>query len=417
MEAIRSASATPASPNEPAESSSSTTVACAASAASSASFTNAISGRSSAPSTFTMSTLGVAAVVAAVVAPAASDASNGRENASRRTAARRGDMGGSMVPSGSGYPRGRSLMRTSPPAPRRAPRLALSDRWAFKPVAFLLLVPVVVAAAGLTAFVISPPFLGLGYGIQKIDQRLQEEGASFTRIPPIPQRSTIYASDGTTVLAHVYLDNREIVPLNEISPYARSAVLAIEDSGFYQHGALNLTSLVRARRREPPLRHGRAGRLDDHAAAREEHPGPRSERPDVRAEVPGGGARDARRADVLEGPDLLDVPERGLPGEQRLRHRDRVAVLLPQGGVEAHARAGGAARRADPRARVLRPPQAPEEGVAASQRRLEPDDRARPDERRHLGRSRRRARRRSRSDWRRTSARSTSRSRRSSSTT
>ncbi len=137
-------------------------------------------------------------------------------------------------------------MRTSPPAPRRAPRLALSDRWAYKPVAFLLLVPVVIAAAGLTAFVISPPFLGLGYGIQKIDQRLQEEGASFTRIPPIPQRSTIYANDGTTVLAHVYLDNREIVPLNEISPYARSAVLAIEDSGFYQHGALNLTSLARA---------------------------------------------------------------------------------------------------------------------------------------------------------------------------
>ncbi|HTG47145.1 MAG TPA: transglycosylase domain-containing protein [Actinomycetota bacterium] len=136
-------------------------------------------------------------------------------------------------------------MRTSPPA-RRVPRPAFSDRWAFKPVALLLLVPVIAAAAGLTAVVISPPFLGLGYGIEKIDKRLQEEGASFTRIPPIPQRSTIYANDGKTVLARVYLDNREIVPLNEVAPIARQAVLAIEDSEFYRHGALNLNSLVRA---------------------------------------------------------------------------------------------------------------------------------------------------------------------------
>ena len=34
--------------------------------------------------------------------------------------------------------------------------------------------------------------------------------------------------------------------MREISPYARDAVLAIEDSGFYQHGALNISSLIRA---------------------------------------------------------------------------------------------------------------------------------------------------------------------------
>ena len=48
-------------------------------------------------------------------------------------------------------------------------------------------------------------------------------------------------------------------------------MLAIEDSGFYEHGAINLSSLVRAVDREHPRRRGRAGRLDDHAAAREEH--------------------------------------------------------------------------------------------------------------------------------------------------
>jgi membrane peptidoglycan carboxypeptidase len=137
-------------------------------------------------------------------------------------------------------------MRTMLPPPHRAPGRPISDRWAFKPVAFLLLVPVILASAGLTAVVLAPPFVGMSLGVRELDHRLQAAGANFTRIPPIPQRSTIFANDGKTVLAHVYLDNREIVPLKEISPLARKAVLAIEDSGFYEHGALNLGSMFRA---------------------------------------------------------------------------------------------------------------------------------------------------------------------------
>ena len=137
-------------------------------------------------------------------------------------------------------------MRTSLPPSHRTPTRPVSDRWAFKPVAFLLLVPVIVATAGLVAIAIAPPFVGISLGVKQLDKRLQAAGANFTRIPPIPQRSTIYANDGKTVLAHVYLDNREIVPLREIAPIAREAVLAREDSGFYDHGALNLSSMLRA---------------------------------------------------------------------------------------------------------------------------------------------------------------------------
>jgi len=137
-------------------------------------------------------------------------------------------------------------MRTSLPPSHRTPTRPVTDRWAFKPVALLLLVPVIVATAGLVAVAIAPPFVGISLGVKQLDKQLQAAGANFTRIPPIPQRSTIYANDGKTVLAHVYLDNREIVPLREIAPIARSAVLAIEDSGFYDHGALNLSSMMRA---------------------------------------------------------------------------------------------------------------------------------------------------------------------------
>ena len=133
------------------------------------------------------------------------------------------------------------------PAPsHRAPSDPLSDRWAFKPVAFLLLIAVLVASAGLLAILISPPFIAAGAGVQKIQGRLTADGANFTGIPRLPQRSTIYASDGKTVLARIYLDNREVVPLNRISPNVIKAVLAIEDSQFYNHGAIDLPSVIRA---------------------------------------------------------------------------------------------------------------------------------------------------------------------------
>jgi penicillin-binding protein 1A len=110
----------------------------------------------------------------------------------------------------------------------------------------LLLLATLVVSAGLLAILISPPFLAAGAGVQKIQGRLNADGASFTGIPRLPQRSTIYASDGKTVLARIYLDNREVVPLNRISPNVIKAVLAIEDSQFYNHGAIDLTSVIRA---------------------------------------------------------------------------------------------------------------------------------------------------------------------------
>ena len=82
--------------------------------------------------------------------------------------------------------------------------------------------------------------------MKEVQARLDAAGADFTRIPHLPQRSTIYASDGKTVLAHIYLDNREIVPLRRISPNMIKAVLAIEDDSFYEHGAINLIATFRA---------------------------------------------------------------------------------------------------------------------------------------------------------------------------
>jgi membrane peptidoglycan carboxypeptidase len=144
-----------------------------------------------------------------------------------------------------GYPASIGMWRRIDPSSRADPR-PVTDRISFKPVALLLLIPVILAAAGLTALLIAPPFAGAAFGVHELDRRLDAAGADFTKIPRFPQRSIIYANDGRTELARLYLDNREIVHLNEVSAVARKAVLAIEDSTFYEHGALNWTGLVRA---------------------------------------------------------------------------------------------------------------------------------------------------------------------------
>ena len=65
-------------------------------------------------------------------------------------------------------------------------------------------------------------------------------------IPSLPQRSTIYAADGS-VLDRIYLDyNRQQVPFEQVNANTKQAVLAIEDHGFYDHGAIDFPSIVRA---------------------------------------------------------------------------------------------------------------------------------------------------------------------------
>ena len=74
----------------------------------------------------------------------------------------------------------------------------------------MLLVPVILLASGMLAIVIAPPFVGVALGVMRVDAKLSTLGADFTRIPRFPERSTIYANDGETELATVYLDNREL---------------------------------------------------------------------------------------------------------------------------------------------------------------------------------------------------------------
>ena len=63
--------------------------------------------------------------------------------------------------------------------------------------------------------------------------------------PPLSQRSVILAADGTT-LATFYYENRQSVSLSDVAPTMRQAIVAIEDSRFYEHHGIDPKGILRA---------------------------------------------------------------------------------------------------------------------------------------------------------------------------
>lgn len=63
--------------------------------------------------------------------------------------------------------------------------------------------------------------------------------------PPLPQQTVLLAADGSR-LATLYFQDRIEVPIEEISPVMQDAIVAIEDSRFYQHKGFDLKGTVRA---------------------------------------------------------------------------------------------------------------------------------------------------------------------------
>lgn len=61
----------------------------------------------------------------------------------------------------------------------------------------------------------------------------------------VAQTTRIYSADGV-LLANLYLENRQVVTLDQISPDLLHAVVAVEDERFYQHHGVDFAGIVRA---------------------------------------------------------------------------------------------------------------------------------------------------------------------------
>jgi membrane peptidoglycan carboxypeptidase len=112
-------------------------------------------------------------------------------------------------------------------------------------VARLMLFLVTSVICGLLVAGIALPVLG-GLGLVARDSADGFESLpAELEIPPLPERSRILAADGS-LIATFYDENRISVPISEVAPVMRKAVIAIEDSRFYQHGGIDLRGTARA---------------------------------------------------------------------------------------------------------------------------------------------------------------------------
>ncbi len=64
-------------------------------------------------------------------------------------------------------------------------------------------------------------------------------------VQPMSQQSRILYADGTPMATFFY-ENRIAVPLSSVAPVMRQAVIAIEDSRFYEHGGADTKGIIRA---------------------------------------------------------------------------------------------------------------------------------------------------------------------------
>ncbi|GAA2507498.1 transglycosylase domain-containing protein [Streptomyces gobitricini] len=108
-------------------------------------------------------------------------------------------------------------------------------------------VGVSVLAGAVLAGIALPAAGALGLAAKGTVQGFDEIPANLKR-PPLSQRTTILNSQGGQI-ATVYSRDRTVVDLKDISPYMQKAIVAIEDSRFYEHGAIDLKGVLRAANR------------------------------------------------------------------------------------------------------------------------------------------------------------------------
>ncbi|SEQ72114.1 Membrane carboxypeptidase (penicillin-binding protein) [Streptomyces sp. yr375] len=101
-----------------------------------------------------------------------------------------------------------------------------------------------VLAGAVLAGIALPAFGALGLAAKGSVESFDELPANL-KTPPLSQRTTILDAEGGQI-ATVYSRDRTVVDLKNISPYMQKAIVAIEDSRFYVHGAIDLKGVLRA---------------------------------------------------------------------------------------------------------------------------------------------------------------------------
>jgi membrane peptidoglycan carboxypeptidase len=134
-------------------------------------------------------------------------------------------------------------------APVPAPPARLSRGRAVSVVGgrLVLIVALITAVALVASVALLPLVVPAGGLARDTVDRLGDVPPLQETLPDPAQRSVIYAADGKTPLATLWLDeNRKLVKLRDVPKRVRNAVVAIEDDRFFQHSGVDFRGIARA---------------------------------------------------------------------------------------------------------------------------------------------------------------------------
>ena len=109
----------------------------------------------------------------------------------------------------------------------------------------LLMFLAVSILAGILVAGLGLPFAALAAGATRAASTALQDMPADLAVPPQHEASSMYMADGT-LLAKFYDQNRQYIPLDQISPEMQMAQIAIEDHRFFEHGAVDMQSIIRA---------------------------------------------------------------------------------------------------------------------------------------------------------------------------
>ena len=96
----------------------------------------------------------------------------------------------------------------------------------------------------LAATLIAPAVAAVGFGVSSSITFFDKLPEELTVEPP-SQSTKVLTSDGQPI-ATFFAENRVKVPLDQMSPYIRNAIVAIEDSRYYDHVGIDPQGILRA---------------------------------------------------------------------------------------------------------------------------------------------------------------------------
>ena len=101
------------------------------------------------------------------------------------------------------------------------------------------------AAGVLLAGVLLPYVGGLGVLAGHEAGKFLDTSCNLAETQP-PQKTTLYARDGKTVIATLFSQDRVPVPLSSVPQYLQDALIATEDRRFYKHHGVDMRGLLRS---------------------------------------------------------------------------------------------------------------------------------------------------------------------------